>query len=218
MLGQWQPSLCFCSYKKRYNKQIRCHIKCCFRTQIFTFKIQLRKWFLTVCSFVTQMFVIETAKVLLRAFGPRTKCSEWRCRATREGSKQTSNSVWDLIIIIVAVPRVLQFYFCFLLCNTDFSHLHNAAWKTQTTLWSHPYNSWCIFHCLFSTQWFGCEAHGCVTSQLFRYTPLLGLTMRDYNGINSDTIREILGNVNSDDVIFINRETMRMTMLKNKML
>lgn len=42
--------------------------------------------------------------------------------------------------------------------------------------------------------------------------------MRDYNGINSDTIREILGNVNSDDVSFINRETMRMTMLKNKML
>lgn len=60
-----------------------------------------------------------------------------------------------------------------------------------------------ILHFLFFIQWFGYEAHVCVITQLVWYKLNVWfwtLIVGDYNGILSVTIREVLDEVNDDDV------------------
>lgn len=93
-------------------------------------------------------------------------------------------------------PHVLQFYFCFLHCISDFGHLYD----TSTSWESHklPYVSNTLFSGLAVKLVAVLFCNYCVITLL-----LLGLIKADYNGMCSDTSREIFGEVNDKDVYYI---------------
>lgn len=78
----------------------------------------------------------------------------------------------------------IQFYFCFLHCISDFSHLYDTS------------NPWESHELLYVSN--------CVILQLLCHFPsIVGLTKSDYNGMCSDTIREIFGEVNDKDLYYV---------------